>query len=78
VNPTFWIHPLTYKYIIRGVPCIRGFRIPVATIIGMFAEGMSYEEILKLKLFGTLLFVLMTTLIYRVAAEADAKFAIFV
>jgi hypothetical protein len=50
----------------------------VATIIGMFAEGMSYEEILKLKLFGTLLFVLMTTLICRVAAEADAKFAIFV
>ena len=29
-----------------GVPCIRGFRIPVATIIGMVAEGMSQEEIL--------------------------------
>ncbi len=30
-----------------GVPCIRGLRIPVATIIGMVAEGMSHEEILK-------------------------------
>ena len=23
-----------------GVPCIRGLRIPVATIVGMVAEGM--------------------------------------
>jgi uncharacterized protein (DUF433 family) len=30
-----------------GVPCIRGLRIPVATIIGMVAEGMSHKEILK-------------------------------
>ena len=30
-----------------GVPCIRGFRIPVATVIGMVAEGMSQEEILN-------------------------------
>ena len=30
-----------------GVPCIRGLRIPVATVIGMVAEGMSHEEILK-------------------------------
>jgi uncharacterized protein (DUF433 family) len=30
-----------------GVPCIRGIRIPVATVIGMVAEGMSQEEILK-------------------------------
>lgn len=29
-----------------GVPCIRGLRIPVATIVGMIAEGMSKEEIL--------------------------------
>ena len=28
-----------------GVPCIRGLRIPVATVIGMVAEGMSQEEI---------------------------------
>ena len=28
-----------------GVPCIRGLRIPVATVIGMVAEGMSHEEI---------------------------------
>src|SRR5215212_12109667 len=30
-----------------GVPCIRGLRIPVATIIEMVADGMSEEEILK-------------------------------
>ena len=30
-----------------GVPCIRGFRIPVATIVGMVADGMSEEKILK-------------------------------
>ena len=29
-----------------GIPCIRGLRIPVATIVGMVAEGMSEEEIL--------------------------------
>lgn len=29
-----------------GVPCIRGLRIPVATIVGMLADGMSAEEIL--------------------------------
>ncbi len=30
-----------------GVPCIRGLRIPVATIVGMMADSMSEEEILK-------------------------------
>jgi uncharacterized protein (DUF433 family) len=30
-----------------GVPCIRGFRIPVATIVEMVAEGMGDEEILR-------------------------------
>ncbi|MCU0547495.1 MAG: DUF433 domain-containing protein [Oscillatoriaceae cyanobacterium Prado104] len=29
-----------------GVPCIRGLRIPVATVVGMFAEGMRDAEIL--------------------------------
>ncbi|MEW6265864.1 MAG: DUF433 domain-containing protein [Thermodesulfobacteriota bacterium] len=29
-----------------GVPCIRGLRIPVATVIGMVAEGMTEKEIL--------------------------------
>ena len=29
-----------------GVPCIRGLRIPVATIVGMVGEGMSDDEIL--------------------------------
>jgi len=30
-----------------GVPCIRGLRIPVSTVVRMFADGMSEEEILK-------------------------------
>jgi len=30
-----------------GVPCIRGLRIPVATVVGMVADGMNEEEILK-------------------------------
>jgi uncharacterized protein (DUF433 family) len=29
-----------------GVPCIRGLRIPVATIVDMVADGMTNEEIL--------------------------------
>jgi len=30
-----------------GVPCIRELRIPVATVVGMVADGMSEAEILK-------------------------------
>jgi uncharacterized protein (DUF433 family) len=29
-----------------GVPCIRGLRIPVATVVGMVADGMTEAEIL--------------------------------
>ena len=29
-----------------GVPCIRGLRIPVATVIGMMATGLSNRAIL--------------------------------
>jgi uncharacterized protein (DUF433 family) len=29
-----------------GTPCIRGLRIPVATIVAMVADGMSSDEIL--------------------------------
>ena len=31
-----------------GVPCIRGLRIPVATVVGMVADDMAEDEILKL------------------------------
>jgi uncharacterized protein (DUF433 family) len=31
-----------------GLPCIRGLRIPVATIVGMVAEGIADSEILRL------------------------------
>ena len=31
----------------NGVPCIRGLRIPVATVVGMVAEGMAEAEILE-------------------------------
>lgn len=30
-----------------GVPCIRGLRIPVATVVGMVADGMATAEILS-------------------------------
>jgi uncharacterized protein (DUF433 family) len=29
-----------------GVPCIRGLRIPVATVVGMVADGMTTTDIL--------------------------------
>ena len=29
-----------------GVPCIRGLRIPVATVVAMVADGMTEAEIL--------------------------------
>jgi uncharacterized protein (DUF433 family) len=30
-----------------GVPCIRGMRIPVATVVAMVADGMTTPEILE-------------------------------
>jgi len=30
-----------------GLPCIRGLRIPVATVVGLVADGMTEDEILK-------------------------------
>ena len=32
--------------VLGGVPCIRGLRVPVATVVGMVADGMAVEEIL--------------------------------
>jgi uncharacterized protein (DUF433 family) len=30
-----------------GVPCLRGLRVPVATVVGMTADGMTPAEILR-------------------------------
>ncbi len=30
-----------------GTPCIRGLRVPVATVVGMVADGMTTDEVLK-------------------------------
>ncbi len=30
-----------------GVPCIRGLRMPVATVVRMVAEGMATDQILS-------------------------------
>ena len=30
-----------------GTPCIRGLRIPVATVVGMVADDMTDDEILR-------------------------------
>jgi uncharacterized protein (DUF433 family) len=32
--------------VMAGVPCIRGMRVPVATVVAMLAEGMTTDEIL--------------------------------
>ncbi|GAC1600668.1 MAG: DUF433 domain-containing protein [Acidimicrobiales bacterium] len=32
--------------VMGGMPCIRGLRVPVATVVTMVADGMSTEEIL--------------------------------
>ena len=30
-----------------GQPCIRGLRIPVATVVGMLADGMTEAEVVE-------------------------------
>lgn len=30
-----------------GLPCIRGLRIPVATVVAMVADGLTHAEILE-------------------------------
>jgi uncharacterized protein (DUF433 family) len=37
----------TNPKLMSGVPCIRGLRIPVSTVVAMVADGMTAEEILK-------------------------------
>lgn len=29
----------------NGIPCVRGLRIPVATVVGLVADGMTVDEI---------------------------------
>jgi uncharacterized protein (DUF433 family) len=33
--------------VMGGMPCIRGLRVPVATVVAMVADGMTVEEILS-------------------------------
>jgi uncharacterized protein (DUF433 family) len=33
--------------VMGGVPCIKGTRIPVATIVAMIAEGIATEQIIS-------------------------------
>ena len=30
-----------------GIPCIRGLRIPVSTVVGMIADAMTEDEVLR-------------------------------
>ncbi|WP_456697568.1 DUF433 domain-containing protein [Aeromicrobium sp. P5_D10] len=32
--------------VMGGVPCIRGTRIPVSTIVGLVGQGLSVEDVL--------------------------------
>jgi uncharacterized protein (DUF433 family) len=41
------IHIIANPQQMGGAPCIRGLRIPVATLVGMVADGMKVAEILK-------------------------------
>ena len=51
----YLVSPAPYAHVVEritvnpnqmgGVPCIRGLRIPVATVVGMVADGMSIEEV---------------------------------
>ena len=34
-------------HLMGGVPCIRGLRMPVATVVGMVADAMSIDDILR-------------------------------
>ncbi|WP_375497180.1 DUF433 domain-containing protein [uncultured Jatrophihabitans sp.] len=36
----------TNRDVMGGLPCIRGMRMPVATVVGMVADGMPVAEIL--------------------------------
>jgi uncharacterized protein (DUF433 family) len=36
----------TDPQVLGGVPCIRGLRVPVATVVGMVADGMTVYEVL--------------------------------
>lgn len=54
-NPSYAVSrggPMRYDRItvepekMGGVPCIRGLRFPVATVVGMVAEGLTNDEIL--------------------------------
>jgi uncharacterized protein (DUF433 family) len=33
--------------VMGGLPCIRGLRLPVATIIAMVADGMTVDDVLS-------------------------------
>ncbi|MDA8300109.1 MAG: DUF433 domain-containing protein [Actinomycetota bacterium] len=33
--------------VMGGVPCIRGTRIPVATVVGSLAEGMTADDLVR-------------------------------
>jgi uncharacterized protein (DUF433 family) len=33
--------------VMGGMPCIRGLRIPVATVVGLVADGMTEAEVLE-------------------------------
>jgi uncharacterized protein (DUF433 family) len=51
--PQTWRFAMRFKRItvnprqMGGLPCIRGLRIPVSTVVSMLADGMSAQEILE-------------------------------
>ncbi len=46
-DPTMAFERISVDHrVMGGVPCIRGTRIPVATVVGSLADGMTTDELL--------------------------------
>ena len=45
---TMWRRITTEPEQMGGVPCIRGLRVPVATVVSLLADGLTRAEILAL------------------------------
>lgn len=46
IDPVTFTRITVNPMLMGGVPCIRGLRIPVATVMDMMADGMTSKEIL--------------------------------
>lgn len=45
INDVYGDHIVADHRVMGGVPCIRGTRLPAATVVGLVAEGITAERI---------------------------------